>query len=178
MDDDADAVPVIPEVVHPTNPDTYLEVMTRAVFQAGVSWAQIARRWGAYRRAFFLFDVARIAAFDDLDNERVLDEPGILRAPKKVIATVRNARALLDIASSLGSFSTYARSFTSYAALARDMKKRFSFMGDMNVWYVLFRVGEPVPRFDSWVTTIRGEHPRMREMVELARAQGRSPEID
>jgi hypothetical protein len=34
-----------------------------------------------------------------------------------------------------------------------------------------------VPRFEPWVKTIKGEHPRMREMVELARAQGRSCEI-
>jgi hypothetical protein len=47
----------------------------------------------------------------------------------------------------------------------------------MNVWYVLFRCGEPVPRFEPWVKTIKGEHPRMREMVERARAQGRSCEI-
>lgn len=49
-------------------------------------------------------------------------------------------------------------------------------MGDMNVWYFLFRANRPVPRFESWVTTIPGEHPRMREMVEQARRQGRSPE--
>jgi hypothetical protein len=50
-------------------------------------------------------------------------------------------------------------------------------MGDMNVWYFLFRTGERVPAFESWVQTIRGDHPRMREMVERARLQGRSPEL-
>jgi len=49
-------------------------------------------------------------------------------------------------------------------------------MGDMNVWYVLFRTGHAVPRFEEWVSTIPGDHPRMREMVELARATGRSRE--
>jgi hypothetical protein len=44
------------------------------------------------------------------------------------------------------------------------------------VWYFLFRVGEPVPRFETWVQTIPGDHPRMREMVERARACGCSPE--
>ncbi len=59
---------------------------------------------------------------------------------------------------------------------SKDFKKRFAFMGEMNVWYFLFRTGEAVPRFESWVETIPGEHPRMREMVERARAAGRSPE--
>jgi hypothetical protein len=35
----------------------------------------------------------------------------------------------------------------------------------MNVWYFLYRVGEPVPDFDAWIQTIPGDHPRMREMV-------------
>ena len=38
-------------------------------------------------------------------------------------------------------------------------------MGDLNVWYFLFRTGEPVPRFEPWVETIAGTHPRMHEMV-------------
>ena len=48
-------------------------------------------------------------------------------------------------------------------------------MGDMNVWYFLFRTGEAVPPFESWVKTIRGEHPRMREMVERARKARDAP---
>lgn len=50
-------------------------------------------------------------------------------------------------------------------------------MGDMNVWYFLFRVHEPVPQFEHWVKTIPGEHPRMQEMVEQARAAGASREL-
>ena len=96
---------------------------------------------------------------------------------KRSKATIANAQALLAIERELGSFHDYVASFPDYAALAKDMRKRFAFLGDMNVWYVLFRCGEPVPRFEPWVTTIPGEHPRMREMVELAREAGRSPEV-
>jgi hypothetical protein len=141
-----------------------------------VRWAQIARHWDAYERAFAGFDPARVALFDQDDLERILREPGILRMRKKVAASVANAKALLMIQEDFGSFHAYAASFLDYAALAKDMKKRFSFMGDMNVWYVLFRAGEAVPRFETWIGTIAGEHPRMREMVERARAQGSSPE--
>jgi 3-methyladenine DNA glycosylase Tag len=151
--------------------------MTRAVFQAGVKWQQIADHWSAYREAFAGFDPHRVALFDDLDAERVLATPGILRMPRKVHATIRNAAALLEADRQFGGFANYLRSFDSYATLARDIKKRFSFMGDMNVWYVLFRVGEPVPTFERWVTTIPGDHPRMKDMVDRARAAGRSREI-
>jgi DNA-3-methyladenine glycosylase I len=150
--------------------------MTRAVFQAGVRWKQIAEQWDAYRAAFSGFDPMQVSAYDDLDVERVLAVPGILRMPKKVRATIANAKALRDAARDHVGFANYLRSFETYEALAKDFKQRFALMGDMNVWYFLFRTGEPVPRFEDWITTIRGEHPRMREMVELARRQGRSPE--
>jgi len=167
---------VIPEVIDEPAPSQILEIITRAVFQTGVKWSQIADRWDAYRFAFADFDVAQVASFDTLDAERALAQPGVLRVPRKVRATIANARALLALERDFGTFHAYAASFSNYAALAKDMKKRFAFLGDMNVWYVLFRCGEAVPRFEPWVATIPGEHPRMREMVELARSQGRSPE--
>jgi DNA-3-methyladenine glycosylase I len=167
----------IPEVISPRSLADYFEVMTRAVFQAGVRWQQIADHWNAYRDAFAAFDPAAVARYDDLDIERVLATPGILRMPRKVRATIANAAALISADRDYSGLRNYLRSFENYAALANDFKKRFTFMGDMNVWYFLFRTGEPVPRFEPWVRTIPGEHPRMREMVERARATGTSPEL-
>ena len=166
----------IPEVIAPATSADYFEVMTRAVFQAGVSWKQIAAHWDAYRAAFAKFDPTVVATYDDLDIERVLATPGILRMPRKVRATIANAKALCEAEREFGGVQNYLRSFDSYEMLAKDVKHRFALMGDLNVWYFLFRTAEPVPRFETWVNTIRGEHPRMREMVERAREQGRSPE--
>jgi DNA-3-methyladenine glycosylase I len=166
----------VPEVIQPSSTADYLRVMTRAVFQAGVKWKQIADHWDAYETAFAGFDPAQVARFDDLDVDRILETPGILRMRRKVRATIENAKALLQTQSEFGGIANYLRSYASYADLAKDFKKRFTFMGDMNVWYFLFRVGERVPRFESWVETIPGDHPRMREMVDRARAAGLSPE--
>ena len=166
----------IPEVLEHPSSAQVLEIITRAVFQAGVKWSQIAQHWPAYGEAFAQFDIAYVASLDALDVERVLEHPGVLRVPKKVKATVANAGVLLSIERQFGSFHDYVTSFADYATLAKDMKKRFTGIGDMNVWYVLFRSGEAVPRFERWITSIPGEHPRMREMVELARSQGRSRE--
>ncbi|HZY97267.1 MAG TPA: DNA-3-methyladenine glycosylase I [Candidatus Cybelea sp.] len=166
----------IPDVIEATSLADYLEVMTRAVFQAGVSWKQIAQHWGAYRTAFENFDPVRVAAYDEIDVERILGTPGILRMPRKIQATIRNAQALLQADREYAGLTQYLRSFDSYASLAKDFKKRFIFMGEMNAWYFLFRIGEPVPRFESWVATIPGDHPRMREMVKRARSAGRSRE--
>jgi hypothetical protein len=169
--------PVIPEVVSNPQPHDVLEVMTRAVFQTGVSWAQIARHWNAYRAAFDGFDPHRVAAYGEAEERRVLEQPGIMRTPRKVRATVKNAAALVALLDAFGSFDAYVESFDSYPSLAKALKARFAFLGDMNAWYLLFRLGKPVPRFEAWVATIPGEHPRMREMVELARSMGLSSEF-
>ena len=166
----------IPERIDPKNPGDYLEVMSRAVFQAGLSWAAIGKHWNEYREAFDGFDAARVAAYGDADLERIMKAPGVLHSARKIGATIQNAQTLLAMDREHGGFKNYLRSFGSYDALSKDVRKRFKFMGEMNVWYFLFRVGEPVPRFEHWVTTIPGDHPRMQEMVEKGRLAGTSTE--
>lgn len=92
----------IPEVVSPESAADYFEVMTRAVFQAGVRWKQIAEAWEAYRKAFAGFDPARVAQFDEIDIDAVLATPGILRMRRKVVATIANARALVETERAFG----------------------------------------------------------------------------
>jgi Methyladenine glycosylase len=166
---DSSVAETIPDVIVPQSLADYFEVMTRAVFQAGVSWKQIAAPWDAYREAFANFDPVRVAAYDEFDVERVVETPGVLRMRRKVLATIANAKALVEADREHHGFRNYLRSFESYEALVKDFKRRFAFMGELNVWYFLFRTGERVPPFETWVETIRGDHPRMREMVERAR---------
>ncbi len=162
------ATPRIPSRIHPKKLDDYLEVMTRAVFQAGMSWSAIAERWDDFREAFCNFDVARVAMFTEGDFDRLSHMGGIVHSNRKIRATVKNAQTLLEVDNSHGGFGKYLRSFPTYEALSADIRERFRFLGEMSVWYLLFRVREPVPEFDIWVRTIPGHHPRMREMVELA----------
>ena len=61
-------------------------------FQAGLSWITILRRRPTFRAAFADFDIDRVAAFDDGDVARLLNDPGIIRNRAKVEATISNAR--------------------------------------------------------------------------------------
>lgn len=167
----------IPEQIENPSLNDYLEVITRAVFQAGLSWASIAHRWGDFRVAFEGFDAAKVAAYTEGDVDRLLHAPGILHSARKIRATIHNAQALGELDRAHGGFEKYLASFPNYAALSADIKRRFKFMGEMNVWYFLFRVRRPVPKFEKWVKTIPGDHPRMKEMVERARVAGTSPEL-
>jgi DNA-3-methyladenine glycosylase I len=61
-------------------------------FQAGLSWITILRRRPTFRAAFSGFDIDAVAAFDDADIERLMNDPGIIRNRLKVEATISNAR--------------------------------------------------------------------------------------
>ncbi len=167
---------VIPDQVLEPQLGDYLEVMSKAVFQAGLSWAAIAKNWDAYLEAFERFDPQRVAAYSEFDVDRLMETAGVLHSRKKLQATIHNARTLLELDREHGGFGNYLGAFETYDEFAKDFRKRFKFMGEMNVWYFLFRVGRPVPKFEHWVTTIQGDHPRMKEMVEKGRKAGTSTE--
>jgi 3-methyladenine DNA glycosylase Tag len=161
----------IPEQIDAASLADYLAVMSRAIFQAGVSWALIESKWPAYEQLFAGFDPAVVAHFDDFDIERIANDPGIVRTRKKVEATVENARTMLALDREHNGFAQYLHAFDSYDALSADLKRRFKFLGELSAYYFLFRVKEPVPPFEEWEQRVPGEHPRMREMVALARGE-------
>lgn len=73
------------------------ERLTLEAFQSGLSWATILRKRENFRAAFAGFDPDRVAAFDEGDIARLLDDPGIVRNRAKILATVGNARAVLAL---------------------------------------------------------------------------------
>lgn len=66
-------------------------------FQSGLSWATILRRRDGFRRAFAGFDPDVIAAFDEADVDRLLQDEGIIRHRGKITATISNARAAIAL---------------------------------------------------------------------------------
>jgi DNA-3-methyladenine glycosylase I len=77
------------------------ERVSLEAFQSGLSWITILRKRPAFRAAFAGFDPARVAQFDEADVERLLADAGIVRNRAKVLATIANARAVLDLDGSL-----------------------------------------------------------------------------
>jgi hypothetical protein len=151
-------------------------VITRAIFQAGLNWAIITARWENFRTAFEGFSVPLVAMYGEFEIERIMATDGVVHSRKKIAGTIANARALQAIAAEFGRVHAYAASFPSYDALFADARKRFAFLGDLSCYYWLFRTGEAVPPFETWMERHTDDHPRMREMVMLAREAGRSPE--
>jgi hypothetical protein len=159
----------IPRVVEDPTVNDHLAIITRAVMQAGLSWAFIDGRWDDYVRAFDGFDAARVAAYGEADVERLMQADGVIRSRSKIEGTIRNARTLIDIEREFGSVRAYQTSFAGYDAIRRDTKTRFAFLGDLSTYYWLFRTAAPVPDLEEWMKGQDRDHPRMREMVTLAR---------
>lgn len=112
----------------PLHDDTKLfELLTLEGAQAGLSWDTILKRREGYRRAFEGFDISRIAAYDDAQAARLLQDTGIIRNRAKIAATIGNARATLEVQREFGSLDAYLWGF-----VGGDTKvNRFRGLGDI-----------------------------------------------
>ena len=79
------------------DPRVLFEFLILEGAQAGLSWSTILRKLDTYRAAYRGFDPATVAAFDDADVARLLSDEGIVRNRAKVAASIRNARAWLEL---------------------------------------------------------------------------------
>ncbi|MDI6022901.1 DNA-3-methyladenine glycosylase I [Leucobacter sp. UT-8R-CII-1-4] len=73
------------------------ERLSLEAFQSGLSWLTILRKRENFRVAFAGFDIAAVAAFDESDVARLLADAGIIRNRAKIIATINNANAILNL---------------------------------------------------------------------------------
>jgi DNA-3-methyladenine glycosylase I len=140
-----------PKQIRPKALNDYLEVMTKSVFQSGISWRVIESKWDGFREALFGFDPERIAALDAPDIDKLAADTRIVRNRKKIEATVHNAETMLELDKEYGSFKRYLRSQGGFEETVADMRKRFKFLGDVGAYYFLHVVGEPVPPHDEWM---------------------------
>jgi DNA-3-methyladenine glycosylase I len=77
------------------------EMLTLEGAQAGLSWRTILHKREGYRRGFAGFEPAKVAWFTPAKVQRLLADPSIVRNRLKVESTVANAKAIIDLDSSL-----------------------------------------------------------------------------
>ncbi len=127
--------------------DEVLELLAAAVFQARFRSDVVARRWPAIRRAFAAFRLRVVSAWGDDRVDALLAAPGMIRNPKKIRATLRNARELAAIRRRFGSALAYLDSFRGdEEALVRDVDGWAHYVGAPSIrWFVhgLQRTGAP-----------------------------------
>ena len=82
-----------------------LERLLLEINQAGLAWETVLRKRATMRLAYAGFDPARVAAFDEADRARLLADAGVIRNRLKVNAAIENARRVLALRASHGSFA-------------------------------------------------------------------------
>lgn len=135
------------------------EMLMLEGFQAGLSWSIILKRRDGFRAAFAGWDPAKVAAFSAADIERLMADPGIIRARAKIEAAIGNAKAYLAFAEQGEDFGAWAWELAGGApakgdgvtlpaktaaseAISKALKKRgFKFVGPVIVYAWMQAVG-------------------------------------
>lgn len=140
-----------PDQIVPQSLNDYLEVMTKAVFQSGMSWKVVNSKWPGFRAGFQGFDVAAVAAMDESAIDTLATNPAIIRNRRKIAATVHNAQRLIELEEEYdGDIRNYLRSHDDFYEALKDVRKQFKYMGDTGTYYWLYVLGEEVPDYGEF----------------------------
>ena len=143
--------PEAPSQIEPQSLDDYLEVMTKAVFQSGMSWKVVNNKWPGFQAGFHEFNVARVAAMDESAIDTLAADPAIIRNRRKIVATVHNAQRLIELEEEYGGdIRNYLRAHGDLESTIKDVRKQFKYMGDIGTYYWLYVLGEEVPPWDEF----------------------------
>ncbi len=130
-------------------------------FQSGLSWITILRKRENFREAFNGFDFTKVANYDNVYIDKLLNNDGIIRHRGKIEATINNAQRAIDLAEEKGSLSSYFWSFKpkkstaqpesaaqiqskteESIALSKDLKKRgWKFIGPTTTYAFMQAMG-------------------------------------
>ena len=111
--------------------------------QAGLSWLTILKKRPAFRKAYHGFDPERVARYGARDVKRLLGDAGIIRNRLKVEAAIENARVVLELRQTHGSFAAWlaAHHPLTKAEWVKLFKRTFKFTGGEIVGEFLLSTG-------------------------------------
>lgn len=79
--------------------------------QAGLSWETVLNKRENYKTAFDNFDTEKIANYDSIKHEELMQNTWIIRNRLKIISVTKNAKAFIQIQKEFGSFYNYLWKF-------------------------------------------------------------------
>jgi DNA-3-methyladenine glycosylase I len=131
----------------PPTDDCYFENMSRVIFQAGLNWQVVEKKWSTIRKAFADFDINMVASFIGLDVENLMSNKGIIRNRGKIRAIVQNAQSFVSIRKRYGSIQKYIDSLdksNNYINVTKDLVNKFKWLGPPSASLFLYTVGENI----------------------------------
>jgi 3-methyladenine DNA glycosylase Tag len=151
-----------PAKITPKGVDDYLEVLTKAVFQSGISWRVIDSKWSSFRKAFRDFDPNYVARLTAEDIEKLAEDRSIVRNRRKIEATVANAKRMLKIDEQPGGFQQFLRSHRDFESATADLVANFKYLGELGDYYFMWVVDEPVPSYEEWSASHNARYRRRK----------------
>lgn len=88
------------------------EFLMMEVMQCGLNWNMMINKREIFRACFDNFDYNRIAAYTDVDVERIMNTEGMIRSERKIRAVINNARCFQKIREQYGTFDKWLWSFS------------------------------------------------------------------
>lgn len=137
--------------------DPYLyEMLILESFQAGLSWECVLNKRENFRKAYDGFELQKVIAYDENKVAQLINDPGIIRNKRKILASIQNSRIFSEIQVEFGSFYEYLRTFTKDKvlyetgkttnelsdAISKDLQKRgMTFVGSVIIYSYLQAIG-------------------------------------
>lgn len=75
-----------PKQIRPKAAGDYLEVMSKAAFQAGISWKVVEAKWPGIQKGFRNFDAKKVAKMSPRDIDRLMKDEAVIRNRRKLEA--------------------------------------------------------------------------------------------
>ncbi len=111
--------------------------------QAGLSWETILKKEKSFRKAYDNFDIEKVAAYTAQDQERLMQDAGIIRNKLKVNAAIENAKTIVSLQNQHGSFEKWLELHNpkTKEQWIKLFKKTFRFTGGEIVNEFLMSIG-------------------------------------
>ena len=134
------------------------EKLCLETFQSGLSWRTILAKRESFRLAFQHFDFNKVAQFGEEEVTQLLNNDGIVRNKRKILAVINNAKRALEMIEKEGSLAAFIWRYepdentlpppetqTTCAesiALAKALKKRgWQFVGPTTLYAFMLSMG-------------------------------------
>lgn len=134
------------------------EKLCLETFQSGLSWRTILTKRENFRLAFQQFDFHKVALFGEKEIAELLNNEGIIRNKRKILAVINNAKRALEMIEQEGSLAAFIWRFepdentlpppetqTTCAesiALSKELKKRgWQFVGPTTMYAFMQSMG-------------------------------------
>lgn len=132
------------------------EMLILESFQAGLSWECVLNKRDSFRKAYDDFDINKVIAYNEEKICQLMDNKGIIRNKRKILASIKNSKIFKDISQEHGSFYNYLSTFVKDIPLyetgrttnelsdtiSKDLQKRgMTFVGSVIVYSYLQSIG-------------------------------------